>query len=201
MSEQELREFKASGEDSEVMEPTGVSVKKRKADKDGRKDSPEKVKSDGATKEGGDLIDTVATSKAPKRKADKTMGEHIDDIFDGEELSEDFKEKASVIFETVVNQHVKEKIVDLEEQFSAQLDEQVETITEELTSKLDTYLDYVVEQWMEANELAVERGIRAEISESFMTDLHKLFLEHNINVPDEATDLVAEMTDKIDELE
>jgi hypothetical protein len=205
MSEQELDvqldEFKASGEDSEVAEPTAVKAKKRMADKG---DAGEKggAVSDGATGKGGDLIDSgKAQKKAPARKADKSMGEHIEDIFSGEDLSEEFKEKAAVIFETVVNQRVDEQVKTLEEEFSTKLDEQVESITEDLTKKIDTYLDYVVEEWMKENKLAVERGIRSEITESFIDGLKGLFAEHRISVPDEEVDLVAEMADKIEELE
>lgn len=205
MSEQELDvqldEFKASGEDSEVAEPTNVKAKKRAADK---ADSGEKggAVADGATGKGGDLIDSgKAQKKAPARNADKSMGEHIEDIFSGEDLSEEFKEKAAVIFETVVNEKVEIQVKELEEEFSTKLDEQVEVITEDLTKKMDTYLDYVVEEWMEENKLEIERGIRSEITESFINGLRGLFAEHRISVPDEEVDLVAEMADKIEELE
>ena len=203
MSEQELDqldEFKASGEDSEVMEPTAVTAKKRKADKATAKDAAGKV-SDGVTKTGGDLINDVATSKAPSRKADKSMGEAVDEIFEGEDLSEEFKEKATVVFEAVVNEKVQSEVSRLEEEFNSKLDEQVELATEDLTKKVDAYLDYVTEQWMEENKLAVESGIRADIAESFIAGLKELFAEHRIDVPDEEVDLVAEMAEKIEELE
>ena len=203
MSEQELDqldEFKASGEDSEVMEPTAVTAKKRKADKATAKDAAGKV-SDGVTKTGGDLINDVATSKAPSRKADKSMGEAVDEIFEGEDLSEEFKEKATVVFEAVVNEKVQSEVSRLEEEFNSKLDEQVELATEDLTKKVDAYLDYVTEQWMEENKLAVERGIRADVAESFIAGLKELFSEHRIDVPDDKVDLVAEMAEKIEELE
>jgi len=203
MSDQELDqldEFKASGEDSEVMEPTAVSAKKRKADKATAKDAAGKV-SDGVTKTGGDLIDAVATKKAPARKADKSMGEAVNEIFAGEDLSEDFKEKATVIFEAAVLERVNEEVDRLEEEFNSKLDEQVELATEDLTKKVDAYLDYVTEQWMEENKLAIERGIRADITESFINGLKTLFAEHHIDVPDDEVDLVAEMAEKIEQLE
>lgn len=203
MSDQEverLDELKASGEDSEVMEPTAVSAKKRKADKSTAKDAADKV-SDGETKMGGDLVNDVATKKAPARKADKSMGESVEEIFEGEDLSEEFKEKATVVFEAVVNQKVEGEVARLEEQFNSQLDEQVGLATEELTKKVDAYLEYVTEQWMDENKLAIERGIRAEIAESFIAGLKELFSEHQIDVPDEEVDLVAEMAEKIEELE
>jgi len=203
MSDQELDqldEFKASGEDSEVMEPTAVSAKKRKADKATTKDAAGKV-SDGVTKTGGDLIDAVATKKAPARKADKSMGEAVNEIFAGEDLSEEFKEKATVVFEAAVLERVNEEVDRLEEEFNSKLDEQVELATEDLTKKVDAYLDYVTEQWMEENKIAIERGLRADITESFINGLKELFAEHRIDVPDDKVDLVAEMAEKIEQLE
>jgi hypothetical protein len=196
----QLDEFKASGEDSEAMEPTSASAKKRKADKSTGTGSAEKV-SDGSTKEGGDLIDDVATKKSVARKADKSMGEAVEEIFGSEDLSEEFKEKATVIFEAVVHGRVANEIARLEEEFSSQLDEQAEIATEDLTKKVDSYLDYVTEQWMEENKLAVENGIRSDIAESFILGLKELFSEHRIAVPEEEVDLVAEMAEQIEELE
>jgi len=204
MSDQELDqldELKASGEDSEVMEPTGVGAKKRHADKSTGTGSAEKV-SDGATKVGGDLIDDVATKKTPARKADKSVGESVDEIFSGEDaLSEEFKEKATVVFEAVVNERVSLARAELEEEFSLQIDEQVQLATNELVEKVDSYLDYVAEQWIEENKLAIESGIRADIAESFIHGLKALFSEHRIDVPDDEVDLVAEMAKQIEELE
>jgi hypothetical protein len=187
MSDQEidqLDELKASASDSEVMESAAVSVKKRKADEVIADDSDDTV-SDSETKIG----------------ADNSMSEAVEEIFGGEELSEDFKEKAAVLFEAVVLEKVNAEVSRLEEEFNFKLDEQVELATEDLTKKVDSYLDYVSEQWMEANELAVESGIRSDIAESFISGLKELFSEHHIDVPDEEVDLVAEMAQKIEELE
>ena len=203
MSDQELDqldELKASGDDSEVMEPTAVGAKKRKADKATAKDAADSV-DDGATKKGGDMLGATATAKAPARKGDKSMGEAVEEIFEGEDLSEEFKERASVLFETVVLEKVNVEVARLEEEFSSKLDEQAELATEDLTKKVDAYLDYVAEQWMEENKLAVESGIRSDIAESFISGLKELFSEHRIDVPDEQVDLVAEMAEKIEELE
>jgi len=209
MSEQELDvqldEFKASGEDSEVAEPTAVKAKKRMADKGDASEKGGKL-SDGATGEGGDQVESgKSMKKSPARKADKSMGEHIEDVFSGEDLSEEFKEKAAVIFEAVVSERVTERVNEeverLEEDFSSKFEEHAATVTEDLEKKLDTYLDYVVEEWMKQNELAIERGIRSEVTESFINGLKVLFSEHRISVPDDEVDLVAEMADKIEELE
>ena len=209
MSEQELDvqldEFKASGEDSMLPEPTAVKAKKRMADKGDAGEKGGKL-SDGATSEGGDQVDGgKSMKKSPARKADKSMGEHIENVFSGEDLSEEFKEKAAVIFEAVVNERVTDRVNEeverLEEDFSSKFEEHAATVTEDLTKKLDAYLDYVSEEWMKQNELAVERGIRSEITESFINWSQGALREHRISVPDDEVDLVAEMADKIEELE
>ena len=198
MSDQELDqldELKASdGDESEVMDPIPVNAKKRKADKATAKEA--------ADAEDNDEDDEANVIKASaKKKAGKSMGEAVDEIFSGEDLSEDFKERAAVLFETVVLEKVNVEVERLEEEFSSKLDEQAELATEDLTKKVDAYLDYVAEQWMEENKLAVESGIRSDIAESFISGLKELFSEHRIDVPDEEVDLVAEMAEKIEALE
>ena len=188
---QELDEFKADGENSEVADPTPVKAKKRKADSN-------------VAPEAAGTVPSEEKGSGPKkvaRKADKSMGEHIEDIFSGEELTEEFKEKAAVIFETVVNEKVSSEVARLEEEFSSKLDEQVEVATKDLTEKVDTYLDYVVETWMKDNEVGIESSLRADITESFIDGLKTLFNEHQISIPEESVDLVGEMSEKIEELE
>lgn len=105
-------------------------------------------------------------------------------------LSEDFKAKAEVIFESALKAKLVEHVDRLEEEYSTMLAEQVETIQEELVTKVDSYLDYVVENWLEQNELAVETGIRADIAESFMASLKDIFTEHYVDIPESKIDLV-----------
>ena len=194
----QLDEFKADGDDSEVMEPTAATVKKRKADKATAKEAAD---AEDNGEDGEDDETKVIKASAKKKRADKSMGEAVDEIFGGEDLSEDFKERAAVLFETVVLGKVNAEVERLEEEFSSKLDEQAELATEDLTKKVDAYLDYVAEQWMEENTLAVESGIRSDIAESFISGLKELFSEHRIDVPDEQVDLVAEMAEKIEALE
>ena len=204
MSDQELDqldELKATGGDeSEVMDPTPVNAKKRKADKATAKEAADAEDNDEDEEDEEDDEAKVIKASA-KKKAGKSMGEAVDEIFSGEDLSEDFKERAAVLFETVVLEKVNVEVERLEEEFSSKLDEQAELATEDLTKKVDAYLDYVAEQWMEENTLAVESGIRSDIAESFISGLKELFSEHRIDVPDEQVDLVAEMAEKIEALE
>ena len=127
--------------------------------------------------------------------------EDIDEVFAGEDLTEEAKEKFSTIFEAAVSARVSIEEARLEEAFEARLDEEVEEIIEEITTKIDQYLDYVVESWMEDNKLAVESTLRADIAENFMEGLYNLFAESYITVPEEKLDVVGELKAQIEELE
>jgi len=115
-------------------------------------------------------------------------------------LSEGFKGKAQIIFEAAIKSKVATEVDRLEESYTEQLVEEVESIREDLTTKVDGYLSYVVETWMKDNELAVEKGIRTDIAENFMTSLQACFKENYIEVPEGKVDMFDEMTIKVDEL-
>jgi hypothetical protein len=133
--------------------------------------------------------------------ADVDVAEDVQAMFSGEELSEDFTSKATTIFEAAVvakvNSILEETVVDLE----AELEAEKEEIVESLSNRLDDYMEYVVEEWMKENELAVEQGIKAEITENFMVGLRNLFTESYIDIPEEKVDLVDELANKVSELE
>jgi hypothetical protein len=133
------------------------------------------------------------TKKMRKMK----MREHLGQLFSGEELSEEFKDKASTVFEAAVDMRVEEIREELSEEFEATLDEEKEA----LATKLDEYLTYVVENWMKENQVAIDAGIKTDISESFMVGLKALFEEHYVTMPDAKYDLVEGLNNKIDEVE
>lgn len=199
----QLDEFKASGENSvanDPMTPAGGSDKKRPADKS-TGDAAAKSNPVATPGQGGavsDQIESVPTTKTAARRADKSMGESVEEMFAGADLSEDFKEKATVIFEAAVYAKIQEEVDRLEEEYAAKLDEQVEALASDLVEKVDSYLDYVVEQWMEENAVAIDRSIRAEVAEAFIDGLRDLFVEHNINIPEEETDILADMAEELD---
>ena len=147
---------------------------------------------------------------------DKMMGESVelDDetelnttaelsaIVDGEAtLSEEFKEKTSIIFEAAVKSKLSEEVTRLEEQYAEELAEEVETIKTDLVGKVDSYLNYVVESWMEENKLAIQSGLRTEIAEGFMNGMRDLFVESYVEVPESKVDLVDELAGQVEELE
>jgi hypothetical protein len=118
-----------------------------------------------------------------------------------QELSEDFQIKAAIIFEAAVVSKINSEIDKLEEDFASEISESRATFEANLTDKVDGYLNYVVEEWMKENELAVERGIKTELTDDFITGLKNLFTEHYIEIPDEKVDVVDDLAERIEELE
>jgi len=135
-------------------------------------------------------------------KMKKKMKEDVDALFaDDKTISEDFKVKAATIFEARVFDRVAQIQEQMESEYAGMLAEAVEEIKAELTEKVDDYLNYVVEQWMEENEIAIESGLRSEITEDFIAGLRNLFAENYINVPEDKVELVDELASKVEELE
>lgn len=132
---------------------------------------------------------------------DVNVTEDIEAMFAGEDLSEDFTSKATTIFEAAVVSKVNEILETVTIDLEAELEAEKEEIVESMTSRLDDYMEYVVEQWMEENQLAVEQGIKSEIVENFMVGLRNLFAESYIDIPEDKVDLVDELAAKVAELE
>lgn len=140
--------------------------------------------------------------------AEELVAEEVDTaselaaIVEGEAtLSEEFKQKTSVIFEAAVKSKLSEEVTRLEENYAVELAEEVETIKTDLVGKVDSYLNYVVETWMEDNKVAIQNGLRTEIAESFMNNMRDLFVESYIEVPETKVDLVDELAGQVEELE
>lgn len=129
------------------------------------------------------------------------MSEAIEALFAGEDLSEDFKVKAQTIFEAAVNAKINEELSIIEEAYAETLEEQIEQIQEDLSSNVDDYLNYIVEQWVGENEVAIEAGLRSELTEDFISGLRSLFAEHYIDIPEDKISIVEEMGEKVVELE
>ena len=137
-----------------------------------------------------------------KEMMKKKMKEDIDALFaDDSTISEEFKSKVSTIFEARVQDRVAQIEEETEERYAGMLEEAVESIKQDLTEKVDDYLSYIVEQWMEENQIAIESGLRSEMTEDFIAGLRNLFAEHYIDVPAEKVDLVDELAGKVEELE
>ena len=151
-----------------------------------------------------DTIEEVHSARdLPKiTSEDVSVSEDVSAMFEGaEDLNEEFKEKATTIFEAAVVAKVNEQLEKISVNFEAELSEEVETVRKEMTENLDQYLDYVVEQWMEENRLAVEQGLKAEMVEDFLKGLKGLFEDHYVEIPDEKVDVVEELAAKTEEVE
>jgi hypothetical protein len=129
------------------------------------------------------------------------MSDDVNALLEGENLSEEFKAKATTIFEAAVLSRVEAVAAEVESQLTEEFTVAVETIKEELAAKVDDYLNYMVEEWIKENQLAVESGLRAEIVEDFIGGLRDLFVEHYIDIPADKVDVVEELTSKVGELE
>ena len=127
--------------------------------------------------------------------------EDVDALVAGEELSEEFRQRATTIFEAAVTARVNDEVKAITEAFEATLTEEVESVKTELAEKVDDYLSYVAETWMKENALQVEHGIKNEIAESFFSGLKDLFIEHNMSVPEEKFNMLDGMVNELDEME
>ena len=135
------------------------------------------------------------------RIKDLDVKEDVDALMSGEDLSEDFKTKAGTVFEAAIKSKLRSEIDRIHEEVKSEKETEMETFKEDLTEKVDTYLNYVVEEWTKENELAIERGLKGEIAEDFISGLKQLFEDHYIDVPDEKYDVLEAQSEKIAELE
>ncbi len=146
--------------------------------------------------------DKTKSEAIEKRVKAIDVKEHVDALMNGEgDLSEEFKRKAATVFEAAVKSKVRDEVTRLEDEYKTELDESIKSTKTELTEKVDNYLNYVVEEWMKENELAIERGLKGEIAEDFISGLKQLFEDHYVDIPDEKYDVLEAQSEKITELE
>lgn len=157
-------------------------------------ESVEEVAVEEATVE---VVEEVVEETEEITEVDPTIAS----IFEGVDLSDEFKNKVSVVFEAAINEQVQERSkafeADLTEKLEAELQESLTGKVEEIVENLDKYLDYVVEEWMSENEIAIEAGIKVEMAESLMTGLKDLFEEHNVDIDDETVDVVTGLEEQV----
>ena len=127
--------------------------------------------------------------------------EDVNALLAGEELSEEFQEKAKVIFETAINAKVSQIQVELEEKYSSVFAEEVETFKGELSERVDSYLEYVADEWFQENALVIDQGLKTEMTESFLSGMKDLFEAHYVEIPEDKYDVVHNMVDKLDDME
>ena len=160
------------------------------------------MSNDGHTDDDDEEEDEAMKEAIKERLKSVDVSEHVDALMNGEgDLSEEFKRKAATVFEAAVKSKIRDEVARLEEEYKSELNESIEQTKEELSEKVDTYLNYVVEEWMKENELAVERGLKGEIAEDFISGLKTLFEDHYVDIPDEKYDVLEAQSEKITELE
>ena len=129
------------------------------------------------------------------------IDEDVSALLEGEDLSEEFQEKARLIFESAIRSKVSEIKEQLVEEYESALVEEIQTIKEELTDRVDAYLEYVCDEWIFENALAIEHGLKAEMTESFLQGMKGLFENHYVSIPEDRYDVIESMVDKLDEME
>ena len=204
----EAKETDKDSEDKEIKEgemPAGLKkYLDKKDDKKESMDDKEKEKVNASyKKEDADADKKKEEPKAEEKeeKKDIDVKEHVDALVAGEDsLSEEFKTKAATVFEAAIKSKVKEIAEEMQADYDKKLTEETSKSKDELVEKVDSYLAYVVEEWMKENELALERGIKGEIAEDFISGLKKLFEDHYIDVPDEKYNVLEDQSSKIEEL-
>ena len=153
--------------------------------------------------ESQEVVAEEESTEATEEKVDlnSAIEEDVNALLAGEDLSEEFKEKAKTIFEASINAKITDIENQLNEQYQEKLNEEVSAIKVELTERTDSYLEYVADEWMKENAIAVENGIKTEMTESFMEGMKKLFEEHYVTLPEDKYDVLENMVDKLDEME
>ena len=203
--EKEMKKEVADKEKKDDMKEVADKEKEMmKASKD-KEDMKEVAdKEDEKKKEVSEVADKEKEAKKEMTAKDKVkdmdMKEDVAALTDGEDLSEEFKQKASTIFEAAVKAKLVEEIEKLEGEYETKVAEKVEETKSEIVEKVDAYLNYVVEEWMKENELAIEKGLRNEITEDFIGGLKSLFESHYINVPQEKYDVIESQAAEIEKL-
>jgi len=198
--EQDDEDYEDDDEDEDEDEDEMESKKSKKESKKSKKEGkpPWLDKDDD---EDDDEDKDEAKSKKEEKEIEVDVSEDVAALIDGEELTEEFKTKAATIFEAAVKSKISKIRKQIRDESKTYMENQTEAIQTEMTEKMDEYMNYVVKEWMEENKLAVEQGVRNEVTESFISGLKKLFEEHYIDVPSEKEDVFESLVQEVAELE
>ena len=161
----------------------------------------EELSQEDTIEEDQEIVDEIVDEEVEETVEEYDVDEDVNALLGGEELSEEFKEKAKVIFEAAINSKVALVKEELEEKYVAALEEQLAEEKEALAERVDSYLEYVADEWFAENALVVEHGLKTEMTESFLEGMKGLFEEHYVSIPDEKYDVLESMVEKLDEME
>jgi len=189
------------GEESDSEDEADVAESKKVAKESDDMEDEEGDDEDEAAED--DMEESKKSVKKEEVELTVDVQEDVEALLSGSdaELSEEFKQKATVVFEAAVKSKVAEQLDQIKESVEAEYQAQLESVRAELAEKVDGYLNYVVEEWVKDNALAIERGLKGEIAEEFMAGLKNLFIENYIDVPEEKADMLDELATKVDTLE
>jgi len=187
-------------EDEEVVKESLTAILEA-SHKDDEEDEDEEEMDEATKKEASDEDDEDEDEDEDEKSESYDMSDDIDALVGGEDLSEEFKSKAKTVFQAAVSAKVSEIKENLESQKRDEIVEASNEIKEDLTNKVDSFLGYVAEEWVKDNELAIERGLKSELTENFIQGLKSLFEDHYVEVPDDKLDVVDELASKIEEVE
>ena len=195
--------YKTDDDSAKLKDPGATLSKVRDvATKNAKQADPMQSVNAGVAKEETEVEET---SEVVEEEVVETLQYNVDEdlsaLLSGEELSEEFQEKAKTIFEAAITAKVNEAVRKIEEQYEEKLVEELVEYKVELTERVDSYLEYVAQEWMEENALQVEQGLKSEMTESFLSGMRGLFEEHYVSIPEEKYDVVENMVEKLDEME
>ena len=188
-------------DDEEEVESKKSKKESKKSKKEGMPPWLNKDKKDDDDEDDEDDDEEKESKKAKKEDIDVDVSEDVAALVDGEDLSEEFKTKAATIFEAAVKSKISKIRKQIRDESKTYMETKTEAIQTEMTEKMDEYMNYVVKEWMEENKLAVEQGVRNEVTESFISGLKKLFEEHYIDVPAEKEDVFESLVQEVAEVE
>ena len=143
----------------------------------------------------------VIAEEEVETSAEYDIEEDMNALFSGEELTEEFQEKAKTIFEAAISAKVAQVAAEMEAKNEERIVEEIETVKSALIERVDSYLEYVADEWLQENELAVEHGLKSEMTESFLSGMKELFEAHYVSIPEDKYDVVKSMVNKLDEME
>ena len=189
-------------------DPMPAGMKKEESESEGEvvvedEEVKDEVVSEEETSEEEVVSEEETTEESEEEEiiAEINIEEDIEALLAGEELSEEFQEKARTIFEAAITSKIAEVKEEVEQQYEKALTEEISTLKSELTERVDAYLEYVADEWVSENELALERGLKTEMTDSFLSGMKSLFEEHYVSIPEDKYDVLNNMVDKLDEME
>jgi len=195
--EEDDEDYEDDEEDEDEME----SKSKKESKKSKKEGKPPWLDKDKDDDDEDDEDKDESKAKKEEKEIEIDVSEDVSALIDGEELSEEFKTKAATIFEAAVKSKISKIRKQIRDESKKDIEDRTEAMQKEMTEKMDEYMNYVVKEWMEENKLAVETGVRNEVTESFISGLKKLFEEHYIDVPSEKEDIFESLVQEVAELE